>query len=162
MTEASFSTDRAQTRRSRKSPRGPVRRVSRRGFPACSHRTKGKNRPQPQKTCLRPYDFSYVGYDGNVRPCCFPLLYLGSIAETEFRDHLELAGIPGPPAKLRRGEAARILPDVPFGNLYARGQREMPYLLPEGVTASAGPFADSPIGLSAYRGCRYDRGGVSQ
>lgn len=41
--------------------------------------------PTPQKTCLRPYDFAYVGYDGNVRPCCFPLLYLGSIAETDFR-----------------------------------------------------------------------------
>jgi len=42
--------------------------------------------PQPQATCLRPYDFTYIGYDGNVRPCCFPLLYLGTIAETAFLD----------------------------------------------------------------------------
>jgi MoaA/NifB/PqqE/SkfB family radical SAM enzyme len=42
--------------------------------------------PRPQRTCLRPYDFTYIGYDGNVRPCCFPLLYLGTIAETDFRE----------------------------------------------------------------------------
>jgi MoaA/NifB/PqqE/SkfB family radical SAM enzyme len=42
--------------------------------------------PRPQKTCMRPYDFTYIGYDGNVRPCCFPLLYLGTISETDFRD----------------------------------------------------------------------------
>ncbi len=42
--------------------------------------------PRPQKTCLRPYDFTYIGYDGNVRPCCFPLLYLGTITQTDFRN----------------------------------------------------------------------------
>jgi MoaA/NifB/PqqE/SkfB family radical SAM enzyme len=42
--------------------------------------------PRPQRSCLRPYDFTYIGYDGNVRPCCFPLLYLGTIAETDFRE----------------------------------------------------------------------------
>ena len=36
--------------------------------------------------CPRIYDFSYIGYDGNVRPCCFPLLYLGNIAEEGFLD----------------------------------------------------------------------------
>lgn len=36
--------------------------------------------------CPRPYDFTYIGYDGNVRPCCFPLLYLGTIAEDGFLD----------------------------------------------------------------------------
>ena len=36
--------------------------------------------------CPRLYDFSYIGYDGNVRPCCFPLLYLGNIAEEGFLD----------------------------------------------------------------------------
>jgi MoaA/NifB/PqqE/SkfB family radical SAM enzyme len=36
--------------------------------------------------CPRPYDFTYIGYDGNVRPCCFPLLYLGTIAEEGFLD----------------------------------------------------------------------------
>jgi MoaA/NifB/PqqE/SkfB family radical SAM enzyme len=40
--------------------------------------------PTPQKTCIRPYDFAYVGYDGNVRPCCFPLLYLGNIKSEGF------------------------------------------------------------------------------
>jgi MoaA/NifB/PqqE/SkfB family radical SAM enzyme len=40
--------------------------------------------PAPQDTCPRPYDFAYVGYDGNVRPCCFPLLYLGTIKEEPF------------------------------------------------------------------------------
>jgi MoaA/NifB/PqqE/SkfB family radical SAM enzyme len=42
--------------------------------------------PRPQRTCLRPYDFTYIGYDGNVRPCCFPLLYLGSIDKSDFRE----------------------------------------------------------------------------
>jgi len=45
-----------------------------------------RREPRPQKTCLRPYDFSYVGYDGNVRPCCFPLLYLGTVVQTDFRE----------------------------------------------------------------------------
>jgi len=40
----------------------------------------------PEKTCPRPYDFAYVGYDGNVRPCCFPLLYLGNIGDEGFSD----------------------------------------------------------------------------
>lgn len=40
----------------------------------------------PEETCRRPYDFAYVGYDGNVRPCCFPLLYLGNIGEDDFSD----------------------------------------------------------------------------
>lgn len=36
--------------------------------------------------CPRLYDFTYIGYDGNVRPCCFPLLYLGNIAEEGLLD----------------------------------------------------------------------------
>jgi MoaA/NifB/PqqE/SkfB family radical SAM enzyme len=40
--------------------------------------------PAPQDTCPRPYDFAYVGYDGNVRPCCFPLLFLGTIKNEPF------------------------------------------------------------------------------
>jgi MoaA/NifB/PqqE/SkfB family radical SAM enzyme len=43
-------------------------------------------RPKPVPTCPRPYDFAYVGYDGSVRPCCFPLLFLGTILEESFLD----------------------------------------------------------------------------
>lgn len=47
--------------------------------------TEGEEKERvPEKTCPRPYDFAYVGYDGNVRPCCFPLLYLGNIADETF------------------------------------------------------------------------------
>jgi radical SAM protein with 4Fe4S-binding SPASM domain len=47
--------------------------------------TEGEEREREvEDTCRRPYDFAYVGYDGNVRPCCFPLLYLGNIADDPF------------------------------------------------------------------------------
>ncbi|MBN1573957.1 MAG: SPASM domain-containing protein [Deltaproteobacteria bacterium] len=46
----------------------------------------GKKERTPEKMCPRPYDFAYVGYDGNVRPCCFPLLYLGNIVKDPFSD----------------------------------------------------------------------------
>ncbi|MBN1880629.1 MAG: SPASM domain-containing protein [Deltaproteobacteria bacterium] len=48
----------------------------------------GSQAPQKQEEffCPRLYDFSYIGYDGNVRPCCFPLLYLGNIADEGFLD----------------------------------------------------------------------------
>jgi len=47
----------------------------------------GMKSPGTQEmSCLRVYDFAYIGYDGNVRPCCFPLLYLGNIAEEGFLD----------------------------------------------------------------------------
>jgi MoaA/NifB/PqqE/SkfB family radical SAM enzyme len=49
--------------------------------------TDGTNNPPiPEETCLRPYDFTYIGYDGSVRPCCFPLLFLGSIDDVDFRE----------------------------------------------------------------------------
>ncbi len=63
--------------------------------------------PTPQETCLRPYDFSYIGYDGNVRPCCFPLLFLGTISEHNFRDIWNGAGYRG----LRRAFARHRPPD---------------------------------------------------
>ncbi len=42
--------------------------------------------PIPETSCPRPYDFAYVGYDGNVRPCCFPLLFVGNINDSGFRE----------------------------------------------------------------------------
>lgn len=49
--------------------------------------SKGHKNPSlHDEICPRPYDFSYIGYDGNVRPCCFPLLYLGSISDVDFLD----------------------------------------------------------------------------
>jgi MoaA/NifB/PqqE/SkfB family radical SAM enzyme len=63
--------------------------------------------PRPQKTCLRPYDFSYVGYDGNVRPCCFPLLYLGSIEKDDFQTIWNSPGY----RNLRRGFARGTPPE---------------------------------------------------
>lgn len=63
--------------------------------------------PVPQETCLRPYDFAYVGYDGNVRPCCFPLLYLGTVAKTDFREIWNGAGYRG----LRRAFAEGTPPE---------------------------------------------------
>jgi MoaA/NifB/PqqE/SkfB family radical SAM enzyme len=63
--------------------------------------------PRPQKTCLRPYDFTYIGYDGNVRPCCFPLLYLGTIAKTDFRNIWNGKGY----MDLRRGFAGGSPPE---------------------------------------------------
>jgi MoaA/NifB/PqqE/SkfB family radical SAM enzyme len=68
---------------------------------------EGQKPPEPQKTCLRPYDFAYVGYDGNVRPCCFPLLYLGSIVDTDFRTIWNSQGYRG----LRRSFAKGTPPE---------------------------------------------------
>ena len=42
--------------------------------------------PMPESSCPRPYDFAYVGYDGNIRPCCFPLLFVGNIKDLGFRE----------------------------------------------------------------------------
>ncbi len=63
--------------------------------------------PRPKKGCPRPYDFTYIGYDGNVRPCCFPLLYLGTIADTDFRDIWNSKGYRG----LRRSFAQNKAPE---------------------------------------------------
>ncbi len=62
--------------------------------------------PRAQRTCPRPYDFTYIGYDMNVRPCCFPLLYLGTIAETDFREIWNGRGYQGLRRSFARGTPA--------------------------------------------------------
>lgn len=55
-------------------------------LPALFSLKKTHEGPRPQNVCPRLYDFIYIGYDANVRPCCFPLLFVGNISNESIKE----------------------------------------------------------------------------